>query len=153
MRGGGSAERRLMIQLGAFVSESSIIASQPAPTLHGVRQNHRFSVAAPPSYGHSGARRKPRHAREHQFPQRWVQWIARQCQVTHTATGGLSPFELASACGTMEKNVGISFNLFNHSYFSSSYLVDPASSHMLVSKIKPCMSKYKRYTVKLRMAH
>ena len=23
------------------------------------------------------------------------------------------------------------------------YLVDPASSHMLVSKIKPCMSKYK----------
>jgi hypothetical protein len=35
-----------------------------------------------------------------------------------------------------------------------SYLVDPASSHMLVSKIKPCMSKYKLlYTVKLRMAH
>ena len=35
-----------------------------------------------------------------------------------------------------------------------SYLVDPASSHMLVSKIKPCMSKYKlTYTVKLRMAH
>ena len=25
-----------------------------------------------------------------------------------------------------------------------SYLVDPASSHMLVSKIKPCMSKFKR---------
>ncbi len=24
-----------------------------------------------------------------------------------------------------------------------SYLVDPASSHMLVSKIKPCMSQYK----------
>ena len=24
-----------------------------------------------------------------------------------------------------------------------SYLVDPASSHMLVPKIKPCMSKYK----------
>ena len=35
-----------------------------------------------------------------------------------------------------------------------SYLVDPASSHMLVSKIKPCMSKYKQVcTVKLRMAH
>ena len=34
-----------------------------------------------------------------------------------------------------------------------SNLVDPASSHMLVSKIKPCMSKYKHYTVKLRMAH
>ena len=36
----------------------------------------------------------------------------------------------------------------------SSYLVDPASSHMLVSKTKPCMSKYKQIcTVKLRMAH
>ena len=36
----------------------------------------------------------------------------------------------------------------------ASYLVDPASSYMLVSKIKPCMSKYKRtYTVKLQMAH
>ena len=38
-------------------------------------------------------------------------------------------------------------------YIYHSYLVDPASSHMLVSKIKPCMSKYKCYTVKLRMAH
>ena len=36
----------------------------------------------------------------------------------------------------------------------NSYLVDPASSHMLVSKIKPCMCKYKLFcTVKLRMAH
>ena len=34
------------------------------------------------------------------------------------------------------------------------YLVDPASSDMLVSKTKPCMSKYKQlYTVKLQMAH
>ena len=39
-------------------------------------------------------------------------------------------------------------------YIYKSYLVDPASSHMLVSKIKPCMSKYKHlYTVKLRTAH
>ena len=36
---------------------------------------------------------------------------------------------------------------------NDSYLVDPASSHMLVSKIKPCMSKYNLYTGKLRMAH
>ena len=37
---------------------------------------------------------------------------------------------------------------------SSINLVDPASSHTLVSKIKPCMSKYKHFcTVKLRMAH
>ena len=34
-----------------------------------------------------------------------------------------------------------------------SYLVDPASSHMLVSKIKPCMSKYKYCTAKLQTAH
>uniref|UniRef100_M1DPC2 Uncharacterized protein n=1 Tax=Solanum tuberosum TaxID=4113 RepID=M1DPC2_SOLTU len=34
------------------------------------------------------------------------------------------------------------------------YLVDPASSHMVVSNIKPCMCKYKQiHTVKLRMAH
>ncbi len=45
--------------------------------------------------------------------------------------------------------------IFSHpaSQGARSYLVDPASSHMLVSKIKPCMSKYKHYTVKLRMAH
>ena len=32
-------------------------------------------------------------------------------------------------------------------------LVDSASSHTLVSKIKPCMSKYKYFTLKLRTAH
>ena len=38
--------------------------------------------------------------------------------------------------------------------FEECYLVDPASSHMLVSKIKPCMCKYELIqTVKLRMAH
>ena len=35
------------------------------------------------------------------------------------------------------------------SAFGDSNLVDPASSHMLVSKIKPCMSKYKFFTAKL----
>ena len=40
------------------------------------------------------------------------------------------------------------------SRFEDINLVDPASSHTLVSKIKPCMSKYKQLcTVKLRMAH
>ena len=39
------------------------------------------------------------------------------------------------------------------STIGQSNLVDPASSHMLVSKIKPCMSKYKFYTAKLWMAH
>jgi hypothetical protein len=37
---------------------------------------------------------------------------------------------------------------------NDSYLVDPASSHMLVSKTKPCMSKYKSILyLKLRKAH
>jgi hypothetical protein len=31
----------------------------------------------------------------------------------------------------------------NRAFDSNHHLVDPASSHMLVSKIKPCMSKYK----------
>lgn len=35
----------------------------------------------------------------------------------------------------------------------SSNLVDSASSHTLVSKTKPCTSKYKSFTLKLRMAH
>ena len=35
----------------------------------------------------------------------------------------------------------------------NSNLVDSASSHTLVSKIKPCMSKYKYFTLKLRTAH
>ena len=35
----------------------------------------------------------------------------------------------------------------------SSNLVDSASSHTLVSKTKPCTSKYKYFTLKLRMAH
>ena len=40
------------------------------------------------------------------------------------------------------------------SVINGCYLVDPASSHMLVSKIKPCMCKYELIqTVKLRMAH
>ena len=33
------------------------------------------------------------------------------------------------------------FFFLNNIYFKN--LVDPASSHMLVSKIKPCMSKFK----------
>ncbi len=36
---------------------------------------------------------------------------------------------------------------------SSSNLVDSASSHTLVSKVKPCMSKFKYFTLTLRIAH
>jgi hypothetical protein len=34
-----------------------------------------------------------------------------------------------------------------YSQLQDSYLVDSASSHMLVSKIKPCMSKYKQFVL------
>jgi hypothetical protein len=54
----------------------------------------------------------------------------------------------------MNSGLGKHFFSVSTDYKESSYLVDPASSHMLVSKIKPCMSKYKQIcTVKLRMAH
>ena len=43
-------------------------------------------------------------------------------------------FNLGQFCDASRKLLRLS---------SNSYLVDPASSHMLVSKIKPCMSKYK----------
>ena len=53
--------------------------------------------------------------------------------------------DFGSTAKIFEKKVDINLSI---------YLVDPASSHMLVSKIKPCMSKYKQiYTVKLRTAH
>ena len=38
---------------------------------------------------------------------------------------------------TMDSHLPMTFH-------HSTYLVDPASSHMLVSKTKPCMSKYKQ---------
>ena len=45
----------------------------------------------------------------------------------------------------------VGYNVKVMFYYSSwtSNLVDPASSHTLVSKIKPCMSKYKFFTAKL----
>ena len=50
--------------------------------------------------------------------------------------------EVAGSC------CSLSFCLFSlllwEGTAKDSYLVDPASSHMLVSKIKPCMSKYKQ---------
>ena len=44
-------------------------------------------------------------------------------------------------------NLGFLWALLNFGLMiplGDSYLVDPASSHMLVSKIKPCMSKFKQ---------
>ena len=68
-------------------------------------------------------------------------------------------FKEMHSCSSFVSNT-VHFKVVRVLFFCSrvrlddSYLVDPASSHMLVSKIKPCMSKYKLlYTVKLRMAH
>ena len=71
-------------------------------------------------------------------------WKGLYCLVTNAGSGGEACLGPGRVCmgpsGTVPRK--------------DSYLVDPASSHMLVSKIKPCMSKYKQVcTVKLRMAH
>ena len=62
------------------------------------------------------------------------------------------------ACVEGEGVLAIVFPPSGHGFFSSclpiiSHLVDPASSHMLSSKAKPCMSKYKGTCPKLRTAH
>ena len=63
----------------------------------------------------------------------------------HDCPASLLPLLLAYAAQGGHMIVGI---------VKGCYLVDPASSHMLVSKIKPCMCKYElTQTVKLRMAH
>ena len=54
--------------------------------------------------------------------------------------------------GASERIVGASMDVGSGTGYDSN-LVDSASSHTLVSKIKPCMSKYKSFTLKLRMAH
>ena len=46
-------------------------------------------------------------------------------------------------CVVVSRHVGICYCMHTYVEAYGSYLVDPASSHMLVSKIKPCMSKYK----------
>jgi hypothetical protein len=54
--------------------------------------------------------------------------------------GGRKP----PACwGRSRMWVGLRASSAGARFPKGSYLVDPASSHMLVSKIKPCMSKYK----------
>ena len=68
-----------------------------------------------------------------------------------------SPIVLAAIVGLRhEKGLpsGLVLEMMCRLSFKTCYLVDPASSHMLVSKIKPCMCKYELIqTVKLRMAH
>ncbi|CAB4278653.1 unnamed protein product [Prunus armeniaca] len=58
------------------------------------------------------------------------------------------------SCPAASTRPARSFVLHGADVGKECYLVDPASSHMLVSKIKPCMCKYELIqTVKLRMAH
>ena len=62
-------------------------------------------------------------------------------------TGQLLLSAVKSCCNQLCLNARWCRRLYSQMYFLLSniarYLVDPASSHMLVSKIKPCMSKYK----------
>ena len=61
---------------------------------------------------------------------------------------------MSALVGSLDQTLWVFPHCFVSGEALKSYLVDPASSHMLVSKIKPCMSKYKQlYTVKLRTAH
>ena len=71
------------------------------------------------------------------------------CQSAGLLAGHWMPFNAESSCdsrfvtaemcaaGLLERNAGAPFR------WLCTNLVDPASSHMLVSKIKPCMSQYK----------
>ena len=86
------------------------------------------------------------------LPLRWCELLKRLCKSSRDSdvcflTWASYPWREEAVSGSGEL---VSPGAARH----ESYLVDPASSHMLVSKTKPCMSKYKRfYTVKLRMAH
>ena len=62
------------------------------------------------------------------------------------APGILTLAEVLSTSGqvtTLPRSGGVS-RPASGTAAQDSYLVDSASSHMLVSKIKPCMSKYKQ---------
>ena len=83
--------------------------------------------------------------------------VVTRCGIFFILNENHTHFEVYLSFIWKEKKEETSSLLLSYFIFYSiydSYLVDPASSHMLVSKIKPCMSKYKLlYTVKLRMAH
>jgi hypothetical protein len=84
-------------------------------------------------------------------------FVSPRCAGGAAAAGRLvRPFHLANFCpfggrgrpglGSVEVGIpAISMEMFPPGRsLGTSYLVDSASSHMLVSKIKPCMSKYKQ---------
>ena len=61
-------------------------------------------------------------------------------------SGGATPFRLTTLAASVRRArpAGPLHRGAEGSPTQDSYLVDSASSHMLVSKIKPCMSKYKQ---------
>ena len=63
------------------------------------------------------------------------------------------PSKIGALCRIRRQPEGIDASRCSKADGTNSNLVDPASSHTLVSKIKPCMSKYKSFTLKLRTAH
>ena len=89
----------------------------------------------------------------------WYRQVRNPCEDAFCSTnkiGSSDPNKLARPTWNHRRRVSSEtrtrtyFTLWSH---VGSYLVDPASSHMLVSKIKPCMSKYKYCTAKLQTAH
>ena len=75
----------------------------------------------------------------------WLIWVALNSQARHSQL--LLFFEVSRLWAALPCVRIFSpgdVTIFGSAEVSGeSYLVDPASSHMLVSKIKPCMSKYK----------
>ena len=84
----------------------------------------------------------------------WLQVTKAQTlrRPTHASRVVVLPLGISHTCGKPNYLARLRC-LFGAAVLEDSNLVDPASSHMLVSKTKPCMSKYKCYTMKLRMAH
>ena len=79
----------------------------------------------------------------------WFSWCIAYCWIV----------AVVSTVTTKQKVAGIGFNIQLWIRFNldddndKCNLVDPASSHMLVSEIKPCKSEFKIFWTKLRMAH
>ena len=73
-----------------------------------------------------------------------IESVARGLGVLYTSDAcGWGRFGFSLPSGTSWPPSGGSLACFG-ARAQDSYLVDSASSHMLVSKIKPCMSKYKQ---------
>ena len=117
---------------------------------HLVRLRHRSSPGRLPLLGHFGYSK-------HRAPA----FCSKACMQKHDRSGSSYPLcpnatSLTEACRRPALRGGHYLSRCSRGAggHEECYLVDPASSHMLVSKIKPCMCKYELIqTVKLRMAH